>query len=126
MKNKLELDQETAIKLYKTASPEFKELLEQNFGLKVLSPKVEDRILTFDDVLLELSENHPDLVEQLDLIIRCKFPKHIIAAHKITMIALVFNEGTFMDVLDTNQNKYYPWFEIKSSKLRFYPFDLLL
>lgn len=116
---KLEITLEDASRLYKTASSEMKELFELNFGKKELSPKIEDRILTFDDVEKELTDNNDPLVDQFVLLMDNDFPAHIIATHQVTMIAKVFNEGTFMGVKNKNQDKYYPWFLTKGSELRF-------
>jgi hypothetical protein len=51
MKKSLELDEKTARKLYLTAAPEFKELLEENFGKEFFNQKIKDRIRDYNDIL---------------------------------------------------------------------------
>ena len=51
MKQKLEMDGKTAIKLYPTAAPEFKEMLEQTFGKEHFTQKITDRVRGYLDVL---------------------------------------------------------------------------
>jgi hypothetical protein len=58
MKKSLELDEKTARKLYPTAAPEFKELLEENFGKEFFNQKIKDRIRDYNDIL-EISKVTP-------------------------------------------------------------------
>ncbi len=49
MKKNIELSVEKARELYKTASPEFKQLLEENFSKEQLFPSIMDRVKTLED-----------------------------------------------------------------------------
>lgn len=51
MKKQLELDEKTALRLYPTAAPEFKELLEQNFGKDFFNRDITERINGYNDIL---------------------------------------------------------------------------
>ncbi len=51
MKKSLELDENTARRLYPKASPEFKELLEQNFGKEFFNQKITDRVKGYLDIM---------------------------------------------------------------------------
>ncbi len=51
MTKQLQMDEGTAIKLYPTAAPEFKELLEQNFGKDFFNQKITDKIKDYNSVL---------------------------------------------------------------------------
>ncbi len=51
MKKQLELDENTARRLYPTAQPELKEILEQTFGKAFFSQKIKDLIRNYNDIL---------------------------------------------------------------------------
>jgi len=51
MEKQLKLDDVTARRLYPTAAPEFKELLEQNFGKEFFNQKARDTITGYGDIL---------------------------------------------------------------------------
>lgn len=83
--------------------------------------KVTERIKNFDDVLAELGiEKESFLKEIQDL-----SPDEV-AYRKIKLIAKAFNEGWVPDWTNSNEYKYYPWFEMGSpsgSGFRFDVFD---
>lgn len=53
----LKLDEKDALKLYPTASPEFKTLLESNFGLEFFNQKITDKIKSYEDAYELLGED---------------------------------------------------------------------
>lgn len=114
MSKVLKIEADKAKKLYATASQEIKEIFEETFGKDFfLKKKIQDRIKTFDDVLNELGFIGAEVLP-----FRCpntKNEKAINAFAKIQLISEVLNEGWIPDWTDTNQCKYYSYFERKSS-----------
>lgn len=112
----LQLDEKKARKLFKTAPTEFKETLIDTFGKDFFSEKVTDRIKTFEDALEECpaSENSKSLLQYNG------HDKDMIGAQallKLTIISRALNEGWVPDWTNSNQYKYYPWFEWKKNSL---------
>ena len=112
MTKTIKLEESTAKKLYKTASSELKTILEENFGKSFFSDKITDRIKTWEDVCEELDID--------DSVLPYKNPKgkqqiSTNAFVKIQYIAQVLNEGWGPDWKNSNEYKYYPWFECSNS-----------
>jgi hypothetical protein len=110
----LQLDEKKARKLFKTAPAEFKETLIDTFGKEFFSEKITDRIKTFEDALAETtcSENAKMLLQyngnDKDMI-------GALALLKLTIISRVLNEGWVPDWSNSNEYKFYPWFEWKKA-----------
>ena len=110
----LEVKQDNAIKAYKGADANVKQVLADLFGSENLNIKITDRVKTFDDVL-QLSGTLNDNVRMLldyngidgDMLASQAFMK-------ATLICRVLNEGWVPDWDNGNQTKYYPWLRYKS------------
>lgn len=102
MKN-LQIDEKNALKLYSSASAEFKAMLHDSFGEKFFQQKITDRVKSFEDAC-RIVGVHPEsekfTVGSPDEIAYCKL--------KVIIEAL--NEGWKPDWNNTNEPKYYPWF----------------
>ncbi len=97
MKN-LKISPETAIKLYPTASPEFKIMLEETFGIDLLKPKtLFKKIKAYEDVCRELSESSET----------CPYKQ-------MKQIERLFNGDWRKDWSNSNQKKWRPWFQYKA------------
>lgn len=108
----IKLDEVTAKKLYKTASPELKVILEENFTKQVLLSDVRDRIQTLDDIFEELGVTRDEILPWKTP--KNKKQKSQNAYALIQAITEAYNEGPADKVLDwtnRNQAKYYLWFE---------------
>lgn len=140
MTKNLQLESATARKLYKTAVPEFKAILEESFGKEFFSEKITDRINSFLDVLAEavqwfnsVKDNQSSLKTKIqkethDIVLNHIRGGRVTAADKVRLIAFVLNEGWEEDFKNDNQQKFYPWFERKSSgwsffRVSFYCYD---
>lgn len=110
MKKQLFIEESEARKLYLTASPEFKQMLETTFGKEFFSMKITDRIKTYDDACKELGIEPIDEDEMLE----AGFTPDEITYRKIKTITKALNEGWKADWNDSNQNKWYPWFRMSS------------
>ncbi len=110
MKKKIELSVETARSLYKTATPELKVILEENFDKKDLSNKITDRIKTLDDVRRKLVLT--------DLSTKQALSRRAFAS--LQEIAQALNEGWEPDFNNTDEGKWYPLFAKAESGWVFY------
>ena len=95
---KLQIDEENARELYKTASPEFKTMLEDTFG-KDFFTNITDRVKTFEDAC-RCCHNWPNVSLYW-------LPTHIAAYIKLTTIIEALNEGWKPNFQDKNEGKYY-------------------
>lgn len=96
---KLQIDEENARELYKTASPEFKTMLEDTFG-KDFFTNITDRVKTFEDACKCLGKKSWNY-NLFDL------PSHVVTYIKLTTIIQALNEGWIPNFQDKNECKYY-------------------
>jgi hypothetical protein len=115
----LQISEKDAKKLYKTASKEFKVVLEETFGKEFFMEDIRDRIKTFKDAVNYINSVSGTLVDNnlyyynnLDY---CKdLSKDEIAYGKLKLIAEALNEGWVPDWKDGNQKKFVPHFNTLS------------
>lgn len=104
----LKIDLAAAKKLYPGANSELQGMLEKEFGKEPFIPvDIMGKVKTFDDILLISGRTMNSLISEGDT-------PDIVAYKKIRLIAEVYNQGTHMDVLNTDQWKYWPWFKVNS------------
>ena len=109
----LQISKANALSAYRKADKKVKELLEELFGKQVLSTEVTERIKSFEDACLELGIDSTDANFSNGTVDE-------IAYKKLKVIAAALNEGTVLSFADSNQRKWYPWFEYSGSGFRFY------
>ncbi len=105
----LVIEEKEAKTLYKTASKEFKTVLENTFGKEYFLEDITTKIKNFNDILKISGKT-------LKEILPYKTPKNkqqrsLNALVKIQLITEVLNQETILDFLNTNQYKYLPWFK---------------
>lgn len=107
----LQIEDDKARRIYKTASPEFKIMLEDAFGKEFFFQKVTERIKTYEDACAELG------ITPIDerTLLNNGFTKDEIAYRKIKTITEALNEGWKPDWNDEGQKKWIPWFHPNSS-----------
>jgi hypothetical protein len=110
----LKISEQDAKKYYLTASDEFKTVLESTFGKEFFNQKITDRVKCWQDVVDILEEQGEDVVLPYK-VAKTKQQKSINAVYKIQCITKVLNEGWEPDFSNSNESKYYPWFEYKKS-----------
>lgn len=108
----MKIDRSTAKKLYPKAEDWFKKELEEAFGKDCFMKKSFDEIKTFEDACKELDIN-PQAVYFGN-----NTPDEI-AYKKLKIIIKAINQGWTPDWNNSNQNKYYPYFEVLSSGFGF-------
>ena len=99
-----------ARKLYQTTC-ETKEKLEKDFGEKLLSDDVTERIKTYEDCCEETGDipvNEATLKE-------LGFTDDEIVYRKLKTITKAINEGYKPDMLDTSEKKWFPVFKVDNS-----------
>lgn len=110
MKN-LQLSDEKALELYKTADSGLKALLEENWGKDFFKPKpklISDRVHDIDTLCdaLEIGEKELYIFDKNT---KDKHERYINACNILAKVANVYNEGTILNWLNTNQYKYIPY-----------------
>lgn len=106
----LQIEKANALKAYDKASFKGKSLLENLFGKKVFLKDVKDRIKNFDDVLKENGISREDFKTS------CKgLEPDEIAYRMAKLVCITFNEGWLPDWTNSNEYKYFPWFNMSSS-----------
>lgn len=111
----LVINENKARELYKTASPEFKQTLEDTFGKEFFSTKVTDRVKTYEDACAELGEQPIDeeKLKQIGL------TDDEINYRKLKTVTKALNEGWIPDWTDSDQQKWQPYFRLSSSAFAF-------
>ncbi|MDI6034015.1 hypothetical protein QLS91_13115 [Flavobacterium sp. LB2P84] len=106
----LQIDKANALKAHEEASTKGKSLLENLFGKKVFLKEVKDRIKNFDDVLEDNGISREDFETS------CKGLEPDEVAYRMAkLVCITFNEGWLPDWTNSNEYKYYPWFNMSSS-----------
>lgn len=109
----LEIKKQDALKAYENAKNSGKKLLEDLFGKKTFNQNIKERIKTFEDACEALNINPEE--------IKIKYPDSIaqhataLLAHaKLVIIVDALNDGWTPDWSNSNEYKYYPWFNMGS------------
>ena len=112
----LNLEQSNAIKVYNEGTYSDKLLLERLYGKEVFNQKITDRVKSFEDAceVLGIAPYLPDVS-----LLEKEFRNSVIAQYKLQVIIKVLNEGWTPDWNDSNQYKYYTWFNMRNNTLSF-------
>jgi hypothetical protein len=110
MKN-LQIDEMNALKLYPSASSEFKTLLHDTFGEKFFQRKITERVKTYGDAC-EVLGISSKIVGYDEL------SEDEVAYIKLKTIVKALNEGWKPNWDDSNEPKYYPWFYMNKPGFR--------
>lgn len=115
----LQISNEKALKLYPKASDEWKQILEESFGKEFFNQKITDRVKSVEDAIDILGEQ-PENIRML--LAYNGIDKDMIAAQtfiKLTLITRALNQDWKADWTNSNQTKWFPWFEHSASGFRF-------
>lgn len=113
MKKSLQIDEHKAYDLYRTASPEIKQMLEDTFGKEFFNQSITDRVKSYEDACAILGlDPHASMPDVSDS------PKEdqrsYIAFHKLVVITRALNEGWRPDWTDTDQPKWFNWWYVNT------------
>ena len=118
----LQIKQDSLLVAFRNAGKEGKQVLSDLFGKQVaLYDNITDRVKSFEDAcqVLGISTNVPE-VKGLPR----KHQKAIIANYKLIVIAEALNEGWKPNWQDSDEYKYYPWFDMSNPAGVGYSFTL--
>lgn len=108
----LQIKQDSLLAAFRNAGKEGKQVSSDLFGKQVaLYDNITDRVKSFEDAcqVLGISTNVPE-VKGLPR----KHQKAIIANYKLIVIAEALNEGWKPNWQDSDEYKYYPWFDMSN------------
>lgn len=112
----LTITKEAAIAAHNAADKKGKELLEILLGKDNLKPvNIMERVKTFEDACQILGINPEETVITNIPESLTKYKKQQQAQIKLMIVAEAINEGWQPDWNNSNQYKYYPWFDMRSS-----------
>lgn len=114
MKEIVELNKADLLKAYQKGTPADKKLLENLYGKELLNINIMDRVKTFNDACDVLGLVHPYQPVGLENIVLKEDLKATIAFIKLGIIARALNEGWTPDWNNSNQAKYYCWFDMRA------------
>lgn len=103
----LKIDEKEALKLYKTASNEFKQILEDTFGKDYFNQDITDKVYDIDSLCeyLEIDEDDLFLYSKNT---RDKHKRYLNACNILPKIAEIYNEGVILKK-NTDEYKYLPF-----------------
>lgn len=112
----LTIDGNTARKIYPTAVPEVKLILEQSFGQKFFAQNIMDRVKTFEDACALQG------IDPKQFFTACCYnneTKDEVAYKMLKIIVKALNEDWVPNFNNTSQAKWYPWFYLNEPGFRF-------
>lgn len=110
---KIELSQADAVAFYTNSNASGKELLEKKFGKEIFNLNITDKVKTFEDACAVLNLNPYDVLTHKGTFFTVK-QRRANAFDKLEVIIQAVNEGWQPYWNDSNQAKFFPWFEYKS------------
>lgn len=116
---KLQIDEGQALKLYKTASNEFKQVLEDTFGKDYFNQDITDKVDDIESLCEYLRINEDDLF-LYPKNTRDKHERYLNACNILPKIAEVYNEGVILNWKNSNEYKYLPYLWFFGSSLGVY------
>ena len=108
--NDLQITKEKALKIYDKADAKGKALLVKVFGKQALKKNAIDRIKTIDDILADNDITKQQFESDCE-----KLTEDEKAYRLIKMLCLSLNQGWKPNWKDSDEFKYFPWFEIDGS-----------
>ena len=115
MKN-LQINEKTAQEIYPEASEALKAILVETFGKKCFQKKDYTDFKTFNDLCQAIGTTEIEFNKKWD---PAEFDPSTIAFEKLKVCTRAYNPDWKFNAYDTNQRKYYPYFEVLSSGFGF-------
>lgn len=109
----LKINEKEAIKLYKTASIEFKQILEDTFGKEYFNRDITKEVNDIDSLCEYLDINKEDLFIYSENT-KDKHERFINACNILPKVTKIYNEGVELDWNDSNIYKYLPYLYFSS------------
>lgn len=102
----VKIDENQALKHYKTASPEFKAILEDTFGKDFFNQDLTKTLNDWGDILKYSGKKEFDIIPWLNVKNPNKEQKSQIALAKLQVITEVYNQNWKADIINTSQYKW--------------------
>ena len=102
----IEVNKKQLVAEYNNATESGRSILTRLFGEKFFSNKITDRVKSLDDVYTIKGTTYEDLIRI--------YPEDVISFKQATLITEVLNEGWKPNWDNSNEYKYYPWFDMRS------------
>lgn len=102
----VKISDQTAREIYPSANQDLKKILEDSFGKSFFSMKITDRVKTFEDACSVLGISAGQILNSEDTIDEAAYKK-------LKVIARALNEGWKPDWNNSNEYKYYPYFNMR-------------
>ena len=115
----LKIDEKEALKLYKTASNEFKQILEDTFGKNYFNQDITDKVYDIDSLCEYLGIDEDDLF-LYSKNTRDKHERYLNACNILPKIAEVYNEGVILNWKNINEYKYLPYLSFSCGSFAVY------
>lgn len=119
----LQIDESTARKNYKSATSEFQAMLRDTFGEAFFSEKITDKVKTFEDACEVLGINANEFEMKGAFAFMPDDFLSIVAYSKLIIIVRALNEGWQPNWDNSNESKYYPWFNMSGSAFSYFDCD---
>lgn len=103
----LQTTKATVLKKYRDADASGKSLLEELFGKTFFNQKITDRVKSFEDACTVKGADPSNITHPLD-------SRDEGAYKQLKLIVEALNEGWTPDWNNTNQRKWYPWFDMRA------------
>src|ERR1035437_6820306 len=105
MKKTVQIEESKARSMYKTASDEFKQLLEDTFSKEFFKTQVEDRVFTVEDAINETGRPSVPDFDCVPADLRNFFK----SVYKCVVVTEAFNEGEKIDIYNSDKYRHYPY-----------------
>lgn len=109
----LTIQKVNAVKAYNKADDSGRQILQDLFPDVDLAGKITDRVKSFEDACKILGIDEENVLTQYDTLDEQAYKK-------LKVIVKALNEGWTPDWDNSNQNKYWPWFDMRGSGLAFF------
>jgi len=107
----LQIEENEAKRLYDDVPPWFQKQLIKEFGQDVFIKQDFENIKTFDDACRKCGTTEEEFNEKWNSL---GLPSDTLTYEKIKIVVKAINNGWTPDWDNTNQPKYYPWFNLSS------------
>lgn len=112
----LKIKKETAKEIYEESSSALRKILEETFGEECFRKTDFKNFKTFDDLCRAAGTTESEFNKKWDPTI---FDPSTIAFERLKVLTRAYNQDWPFNAYDTNQRKWYPWFEVLSSGFGF-------
>jgi hypothetical protein len=112
----LKIKKETAREIYDESPSGLRKILEETFGIDYFKKTNFKDFKTFDDLCRATGNTEVEFNKKWD---PASFDPSTIAFERMKILTRAYNQDWPFDAYNTNQRKWYPWFNVSSSGFGF-------